>query len=85
MLFFNTEEDHPRRDESICSLGEHLVEVLDTSEEKTSIPAVPAASIDEAALQQPTTTESRNSPVTFNVEIGQEAQEQELNIEGLLI
>uniref|UniRef100_A0A5K3FVB2 SEC7 domain-containing protein n=1 Tax=Mesocestoides corti TaxID=53468 RepID=A0A5K3FVB2_MESCO len=53
------EEEHPRGDESICSLKEHLVDRQSTSDQE----------------QQQPTVEELHGPVSFHVEVGQEAQE----------
>ncbi|KAM7533171.1 hypothetical protein Aperf_G00000124357 [Anoplocephala perfoliata] len=72
-----SEDNRPRREESICSLGDHLVEV------DRQDPQAARTEPSEALLppQSPTSA----SPVSFNVEIGEEAKDDHLIEESSIL
>ncbi|KAL5106913.1 hypothetical protein TcWFU_006121 [Taenia crassiceps] len=66
-------DKHLPRDESICSLGDHLV-----ADQQAPAPTSTAAPSAEA---QPLPSPSSQPPISFNVEIGQEAEEHLAEVE----
>ncbi|KAH9277801.1 Golgi-specific brefeldin A-resistance guanine nucleotide exchange factor 1 [Echinococcus granulosus] len=68
-------DKYPLRDESICSLGDHLV-----ADRQTPTPTAATS-----AEVQPLPSPSSHSPVSFSVEIGQEAEEHLAEVEATSI
>nr|CDS20716.1 golgi specific brefeldin a resistance guanine [Echinococcus granulosus] len=66
-------DKYPLRDESICSLGDHLV-----ADRQTPTPTAATS-----AEVQPLPSPSSHSPVSFSVEIGQEAEEHLAEVEDI--